>query len=239
MIGAKMSYSVFVVAILASAIGIVGCKYERAGTTLDGFNRVVEQNDVKLLDESGDVALFAGKTAEDKSCDAKMRQDGNGLFARRSLLMRRRMKSGTNEWSVVMTAEGDWKIAEGMDEWCEARAKEARNEFDVVKARLSKDGMSIWMVCNPHTSVYSIVCRFDLVSKTFRVLMDGVKSNQTARFWLRERRRTSVTQTESRLVRHGTTHGSLLKVKSSVNPSRLLWLKCKRGTINENRDLEW
>lgn len=153
---------------------LAGANRDSGGVVaLSGYQSVAEPKDIELLDESGDIALFAGKTAEDKAYDAKMLKDGDGLFTRRSLFMRRRMKSGTNEWSVVMTAEGDWKIAEGMDEWCAARAKEARSEFDVVKTRLSKDGKSIWMVCNPHTSVYSIVCRFDLESKIFRVLMDG------------------------------------------------------------------
>ena len=127
----------------------------------------------ELLDESGDVSLFAGKTAEDMAYDARMREDGNDLFTRRTLFMRRKIKPDVDEWSVVMTADGDWKIAEDMEDWCESAAKAMKSEFDVMKANLSKDGRFIWMVCNPHTSTYYLVCSFELATKMFRVLMDG------------------------------------------------------------------
>ena len=127
----------------------------------------------ELLDESNDISLFAGKTKDDLSYDAMMREDGADLFARRTLFMRRKNKPNTDEWSIVMTAEGDWKIAEGMSEWCERAASNMKSEFDIMEAKLSKDGRFIWMVCNPHTSTYYLVCSFELATKTFRVLIDG------------------------------------------------------------------
>ena len=73
------------------------------------------------------------------------------------------MESGREEWRLVMTAEGDWMLAEGMGEWCNDRAKDARRDFYVMKARLSKDRQSVWMVCDPHTSTYSARAEFRVV----------------------------------------------------------------------------
>ena len=122
----------------------------------------------KPLDDAGDVSLFAWETASDVAFNKS-----SDWLSRNSLFMRRRTAAGTNEWRLIMTAEGDWKLADGMSEWCKDRACDARRDFHVMKARLSKDGKSIWMVCNPHIGTYSIVCSFNLAKNTFRVLIDG------------------------------------------------------------------
>ncbi len=127
-----------------------------------------EPKNAELLYEVNDLALFAGETESDIAFNKS-----NDWLQRNSLFMRRRMGSGREEWRLVMTAEGEWMLAEGMDEWCNARAEDARWDFRVMEASLSKDRQSVWMVCDPHIGTYYIVCRLDLNKNTFRVLIDG------------------------------------------------------------------
>ena len=148
------------------ALTTCGCRYERV--ILPGIPYASEPKNAELLYEVDDLALFAGETESDIAFNKS-----NDWLQRNSLFMRRCMESGREEWRLVMTAEGDWMLAEGVDKWCEDRAREARRDFCVMKASLSKDRKTVWMVCDPHTSTYSIVCRLDLNTNTFRVLMDG------------------------------------------------------------------
>lgn len=157
----KLYQLAFVVAII-----VCGCRYRRVN--LPGMPYAAAPENAELLYKVDDLALFAGKTESDIAFN-----NSNDWLQRNSLFMRRRMGSGREEWRLIMTAEGDWKLAEGMGEWCNDRAEDARRDFCVMKARLSKDRQSVWMVCDPHTSTYSIVCRLDLNTNTFRVLMDG------------------------------------------------------------------
>lgn len=155
---------IFVLSLVMSVF--CGCRYERVA--LPGTPYAAKPKSAELLYKVDDLALFAGKTESDIAFN-----NSNDWLQRNSLFMRRRMGSGREEWRLIMTAEGDWKLAEGMGKWCNDRAEDARRDFCVMKARLSKDRQSVWMVCDPHTSTYSIVCRLDLNTNTFRVLMDG------------------------------------------------------------------
>ena len=147
-------------------VAFCGCRYEMVN--LPGTPYAAEPEALELLYEGDDLVLFAGETESDIAFNKS-----NDWLERNSLFMRRRMGSGREEWRLIMTAEGDWKLAEGMGKWCNDRAEDARRDFCVMKAGLSKDWQSVWMVCDPHTSTYSIVCRLDLNTNTFRVLMDG------------------------------------------------------------------
>lgn len=152
--------------IFLTSLTFCGCRHEIVN--LPGMPYASEPKSAELLYEVDDLALFAGETESDIAFNKS-----NDWLQRNSLFMRRRMESGREEWRLVMTAEGDWKIAEGMDDWCESLAREARREFDVLAASLSKDRQSVWMVCDPHIGTYYIVCRLDLNKNTFRVLIDG------------------------------------------------------------------
>lgn len=129
----------------------------------------------ELLDESGDISLFAGKTESDIAFNKS-----NDWLSRNSLFMRRRTPGGTDEWRLIMTAEGDWKLADGMSEWCKDRARDARRDFQVVKARMSKDRRFVWMVCDPHIGTYYLVCGLELTTKKFWILTDGCAVTEQA-----------------------------------------------------------
>ena len=140
----------------------------------------------ELLDESGDIALFAGRTESDIAFNK-----ANDWRFRNSLFMRRRTVAGTNEWQLIMTAN-DKNI-----------------DFEVMKARLSKDGRFVWMVCNPHTSTYYNVCSLELATKKFKELIDGdsVTEQAEVHFLSKGRRPISLTKTVSRSARLGTICG--------------------------------
>lgn len=149
-----------------------GCKYDKAA--LPGVPYVTEPKKVELLDEAGDLALFSGETESDVAFNEAARDaEGNVLNFRNSLFLRERGNDGTARWRLIMTSGGGWKDADGMDEWCKDRAREAQIDFCVLKASLSADRRRIWLVCNPHVGTYNIVCRFDWRENTFAVLTDG------------------------------------------------------------------
>ena len=50
--------------------------------------------------------------------------------------------------------------------------------LDIRRANLSKDGRSIWLVCDSHNSLFSLVCRYDLREKAFWVLTDGDSADE-------------------------------------------------------------
>ena len=140
-------------------------------TTLSNAPCAVPKN-VTLLDA---LALFAGETDADATfneAERKANSEGPRL-CRNSLFLRWRTADGTDGWRLLMTSGGNWKDADGMNGWCKDRARDVRECFMVLKARLSQDGHSIWLVCNPHTCTYNVVCRFDLRENTFRVVGDG------------------------------------------------------------------
>ncbi len=126
----------------------------------------------ELLYESGELALFAGETAED-SASNKAREPESLDPYRNTLFLRRRKANGTEEWRVLLTTGSNWREADGMSEWDFDRAKDVKDCFHVYKASFSPDGRHLWLVCNPHTFTYSVVCSYDVYNRTFRVLIDG------------------------------------------------------------------
>ena len=128
----------------------------------------------ELLYEVGDLALFAGETESDAARNAAARKaDSECPEICNSLFLRQKTKEGTNAWRLVMTSGGGWKDADGMSEWCRDCASGLRSCFFVMKARMSADGRGIWLVCDPHTSTYFLVCRYNSDDNTFRVFCDG------------------------------------------------------------------
>ena len=141
----------------------------------------VEPKTVVLLDEVGELALFAGETEADAVFNAVARKaDSECPEIRNSLFLWQKMKDGTNVWRLVMTSGGGWRDADGMSEWCKDHASDVRSCFFVMKARISADGRGIWLVCDPHTSAYSLVCRYNFDNNSFRVLCDGDTADEQA-----------------------------------------------------------
>lgn len=164
-----------VCAVALAASVLVGCLYDAKWAAFKRAPRVAEPKSTEVLCEDGDIALYAGETAEDAAFNAEEKKncsEGPWLI-RNSLFLRRRVKGGADEWRLVMTSGGSWKDAKGMDEWCADRARETRKDFRVLRASVSKDGRFIWMVCDPHTCTYALVCRFDLEQNALLVLGDG------------------------------------------------------------------
>ena len=146
-----------------------------------GSSCEVEPKNAELLHDAGDRALFAGETEADVAYNAAARKaDSECPEVRNSLFLRQQTKEGTNVWRLVMTSGGGWKDADGMSEWCTDRAGDIRTCFFVVKARISADGRGIWLVCDPHTSTYFLVCRYNFDDSSFRVLCDGDTADEQA-----------------------------------------------------------
>ena len=174
----------------AATMAIAGCKYPSAGRgtsvvpfsgdrmVLPGAPCVAAPVKAKLLHELGVLALFAGETESDAAFNAEPERKDDGYF-RNSIFLRRRTKDGGDEWRLLLTSGGDWKEYSGMGKWSKNWAEDIRKCFNVVRARLSRDGRSVWMVCDPPCSFwYDIVCRFDLSENTLHVLIDGDSADE-------------------------------------------------------------
>ena len=179
----------FLVAIIGLVVlGVIGFYIWRLEThclgnagRLPGSPYEVEPKASELLYEAGDLALFAGETEADAARNAAARKaDSECPEIRNSLFLRQKTKEGADVWRLVMTSEGGWKDADGMSEWCTDRAGDIRTCFFVVKARISADGRGIWLVCDPHTSTYFLVCRYNFDDSSFRVLCDGDMADEQA-----------------------------------------------------------
>lgn len=175
----KTKITLFLVAALAI---VAGCRYDRDGKSAASLSGewaaitalpcVAAPGEAELLDESGELALYAGETAED-SAHNKAREPESLDPYRNSLFLRRRRANGKDEWRVLLATGSNWREAAGMDEWCSARARDVKDCFYVFKAGFSSDGRHLWLVCSPHTYTYSVVCSYDVCNHTFRVLIDG------------------------------------------------------------------
>ncbi len=146
------------------------------GSALPGSPYAAEPKKAELLDESGELALFAGETEADADSNENDHTEGS-MDYRNSLFLRLRTKGGKCEWRLLMTSGGGWKDAD-MDEWCKDRARDARGCLYVQRAKFSKDRRAVWMVCDPHIGTYSVVCSLDLAENTFRVLIDGFEADE-------------------------------------------------------------
>lgn len=126
----------------------------------------------ELLHESGTLALFSGETAEDTAFNEA---DATERDYRRhnSLFLRRRKADGTDEWRLLLTSGSDWRAADGMDRWDSSQAGEVRGHFKIRKASFGLDGRHLWLVCDTHTSLYSVVCSYDVQDNVLKVMIDG------------------------------------------------------------------
>ena len=170
--------------IAAAMMAIVGCKCLSAeeGTSAAPFSgdRAVLPGSLcaaapakaKLLHESGTLALFSGETAEDTAfneADATERD----YRSHNSLFLRRRRPDGKDEWRLLLTTGSDWRAADGMDRWDSSQAGEVRGHFKIRKASFGLDGRHLWLVCDTHTSLYSVVCSYDVQDNVLKVMIDG------------------------------------------------------------------
>ena len=184
----KMTKKILIVIAGLMAVAAIGfCAWRPGSHCLGdakpflGSSYEVEPKNAELLHDAGDCALFAGETEADAVFNVAARKaDSECPEVRNSLFLRQRTKEGTNVWRLVMTSEGGWKDADGVSEWCKDRANDVRSCFFVMKARMSADGRGIWLVCDPHTSTYFLVCRYNFDGNSFRVLCDGDTTDEQA-----------------------------------------------------------
>ena len=177
------------VGVVACAAMAVGCRYTPGGCTESaaplsgerlaalGAPYATKPKDAKLLYESGNLALFSAESAEDAALNADPERKNDGLV-RNSLFLRRRAASGVDEWRLLLTSDGDWKDADGMDNWSKGCAEDIRRTFYVWRASLSRDGRHIWLVCDRYLCPYDVVCRFDIGENTLCALTDGDSADE-------------------------------------------------------------
>ena len=60
-----------------------------------------------------------------------------------------------------------------MSEWDSTQAREVNEHFEIRKASFGLDGRHLWLVCDTHTSFYSVVCSYDAQDNVLNVLIDG------------------------------------------------------------------
>ena len=143
-----------------------------------GTPYATEPKDAKLLNEYGDLALFSGETEADVAFNAEPER-GNDWCHRNSLFLKRRKDDGTAEWRLILTSGSDWREADGMGEFGRIWVDDIRSCLNVVRASLTRDGRTLWMVCNPPcSSWFDVVCRFDLCENTLAVLTDGDSADE-------------------------------------------------------------
>ena len=163
---------------------VAGCKYEREAKSVSPFSDEkaallgllceAEPGKVELLDESGTLALFAGETPEDSAFNKEEREIHPSLpCLRNSLFLRRRMADGSYQWRFLLTTDSDWRVPDGMGKWCSLHAQGLKDCFFVDKASFASDGRHLWLVCDPQTYTFHVICSYDVYDRTFRVLTDG------------------------------------------------------------------
>ena len=176
--GSRSEWRNCLLLVVAFAI-VAGCRYDggvksaapspNEWAALTTLPCVAAPGNAELLDEFGELALFAGETAE----DAAFNNSEGEHFNRNSLFLGRRKANGTAEWRLVLTTGSDWREAAGADKWDSDRASEMKDCFYICKARFASDGRHLWMVCDPHNYVFSLVCSYDVCTREFRVFIDG------------------------------------------------------------------
>lgn len=137
--------------------------------TLPGTPCAQTPQNVELLDESGALALYAGLTAEDEAYN----RNNPECPSRNSLFLRRRAADGQDEWRLLLTTGSDWREADGTSTWCSVHARRMKADFEVLRARFSADNRRLLLVCNTHSYTFSVVCVYDALNGTMRVLGDG------------------------------------------------------------------
>ena len=103
---------------------MAGCRYAYEGNDetlaplpvtrfeLLGFHYQAKPEKAELLWKSGELALFAGETAEDVAYN-KAREPESLDPYRNSLFLRLRRANGTEEWRVLLTTGSNWREAAG------------------------------------------------------------------------------------------------------------------------------
>ena len=132
-------------------------------TAMLGTLYKAEPQNAELLYESGDVSLFAGETDTDIAFNAETDWE-----TRNSLFLKRSKADGGVEWRLLLTTGSDCRDAEDY-----SSTGLTTGNFRVVKASLSHDGRHIWLVCDPHTSLYRLAYAYDVYDNTFRYLSNG------------------------------------------------------------------
>lgn len=136
-------------------------------------NEVLEPKDAEKLYESGDVALFVAVTEADVAHYAEEQSKyGYDAESCNSLFMRTRVKENSYKWQRLLSSNDGTKIADMESKWCVDASKRALDNLYVVGAIITKDRSSIWMTCRS-TPLYTVVCKLDLINKTFSVMTDG------------------------------------------------------------------
>lgn len=154
----------------------------------------------KLLDESGPLALFAGETDEDTAFNAAEREkDPETPLFRNSLFLRRRKDNGTDEWCLLLTTNGNWHVTDQEDKWSTDWGNELKTRFYIMKARFASDGRHLWLVCDPQTYTFFLVCSLDLrdLAFTLRVISDGDAIEESPDGLLRIKNRKTYLQDEN------------------------------------------
>ena len=180
------------IVMLAAAVAVVGgyavqtadrgkppAPFSGERTMLPGSPYVAAPAKSKLLHEVGALALFSGETAEDTAfndVDAAERD----YCVRNSLFLRRCRADGTDEWRLLLTTGSKWRAADGMSRWDTIQAGEVKKHFEIRKASLALDKRHLWLVCNTHTRLYSVVCSYDAQDNILTVLIDGDTADEQA-----------------------------------------------------------
>ena len=166
-----------------SLVVIAGCKYDCGGgesvtpssndwAELTALPCMAAPSNAKLLDESGDFALYVGETAEDADSN-KARDTDPDRPCRNSLFLRRCKADGADEWRVLLTTGSDWCEAAGMSEWCSSQSSDLKNNFYIRDAKFASDKRHLWLVCNTCNAWWDVVCSYDVQKNEFRALIDG------------------------------------------------------------------
>lgn len=136
-------------------------------------NEVPEPKDAEKLYESDEVALFVAVTDADVAHYEEAQSEyGGDAESCNSLFMRTRVKENSYKWQRLLSSNDGTKIADMESKWCVDAAKMALDNLYVIGAIITKDRSSIWMTCRS-TPLYTVVCKLDLINKTFSVMTDG------------------------------------------------------------------
>lgn len=152
--------------IIGVAASIAGCRYAPEWSDLWvelGTPYKAEPANAELLYEKGGISLYAGETETDVAFNAE-----SDWETRNSLFLKRRNADGSAEWRLLLTTGSDCRDAED-----NSSAGLTTGNFRVLKASLSHDGRHIWLVCDPHTSLYCLAYAYDVYDNTFRYLTNG------------------------------------------------------------------
>lgn len=154
------------VLVCAAMVAIAGCRYapkDSARIATLGTLYEAEPENAELLYEKGGISLYSGETDADVAFNAETDWE-----TRNSLFLKRRNADGSAEWRLLLTTGSDCRDAED-----NSSAGLTTGNFRVLKASLSHDGRHIWLVCDPHTSLYCLAYAYDVYDNTFRYLTNG------------------------------------------------------------------